>query len=224
MNYSTTSYELRPDCLRTLPRLRTNFASTSYELRPNFASTTTQLRTNFASTSCELRPNFARTTTQLRTNFAPTSYELRPNFGRSSRRTNFAWKHIFCAYRICEDMILSFTAECWVVSSLPFGLKRFLDVFHLSKLGTCYCVCTYTCSTCVTFVICVTLNQDSMTVTRGKSSQHKPCPTAYVVPKVSNPYLSHLLTLALERFECELHTNHACAVNLRILDKWRQIS
>ena len=122
MNYSTTSYELRPDCLRTTTQLRTNFASTSYELRPNFASTTTQLRTNFASTSCELRSNFARTTTQLRTNFAPTSYELRPNFGRSSRRTNFAWKHIFCAYRTRRR--LSVITATRKVTSLQGALRQ----------------------------------------------------------------------------------------------------
>ena len=77
MNYSTTSYELRPDCLRTSPRLRTNYARTSQALLHNFVQTSPQLRANYAPTSQELLHNFVRTLPRLRTNYARTSGEVR---------------------------------------------------------------------------------------------------------------------------------------------------
>ena len=106
-----------------------NFRPTSHELRPNFARTTTQLRTNFTSTSYELRPNFARTTTQLRTSFASTLYEVRPNFERSSRRTNFAWKHIFCAYRIHTSLQVHSWLLLNSIGFIPHALYMWLDIY-----------------------------------------------------------------------------------------------
>ena len=106
MNYSTTSYELRLDFVRTSPRLRTNSASTSYELRFNFVRTSLQLRTNFAPTSYELRLNFVRTSLQLRTNFASTSGEVR------EERTSH--ENIIFAPTVC----LSASALCKTVHTL----------------------------------------------------------------------------------------------------------
>ena len=65
--------------------LATHSLVTSLEVRSNFATISLEVHSTFTTTSLKVRSTASR--------------EVRSNFAQSSRSTNFAWSHIFRAYR-----------------------------------------------------------------------------------------------------------------------------